>query len=475
MNEHSCESCTSRYSRRQVLQSGVGFGAVALASLLARDRRLLAAGEPAFVRRAHFRPRAKQVIFLFMSGGPSQVDTFDPKPELSRLHGENVPESIAKLVPRLSRGSGMRNLLASPFTFKEYGQSGIPVSEILPHTAKIVDDLCFIRSMQHRNPVHGPGECIMLTGTALGDRPSLGAWITYGLGSENDDLPWFVAMNANVDAMQFPQAPGWESGFLPPRYQGTIVSASEGIRNISMPANCDDDKRRQQLALLEKLNDKHRQSLGGDSELEARIRSYELAFKMQSSAPHLFDLKSESADTIRLYGADQEPTALMGQHCLVARRLIEAGVRFVQIRFGGWDAHKQLEANHRKQAAASDQPVAALITDLKQRGLLDDTLVIWGGEFGRTPTMENNTNGRDHSPTAFTYWLAGGGVRRGHIIGRTDDIGYTPTERPVRPSDFHATLLHALGLNQHDLHYNHHGRKELVTVLGGDVVQEVFA
>jgi hypothetical protein len=462
-------------SRRDILRSGLGLGATALASLLAKDGLLYAGtGESVALKGPHFKPRAKRVIYLFMSGGPSQVDTFDPKPTLSKLDGADVPESIAKNIPRIKR-AGLKNLMASPFKFEKYGQSGIDVSELLPYTAKVVDDLCVIRSMHHRNPVHGPGECVMLTGTGVGDRPSLGSWITYGLGSENENLPWFVVMNVKTDAMQFPQAAGWEAGFLPPTYQGTLVSAGEGIRDAVMPSAYSDSQRRRQLDMLTKLNHEHLEHVGGHPELEARIRSYELAYHMQSSAPQLFDLSKETAEMQKLYGIDDEQTGAMGKHCLVARRMIEAGVRFVQIRHGGWDAHNNLETNHRKQSAECDQPVAALLADLKQRGLLDDTLVIWGGEFGRTPTMEGKKQGRDHSPTGFTYWLAGGGVAAGKIIGATDEIGYTPIDRPIRPSDLHATVLHALGIDQHELYYMHHGRKELVTVLGGDVVNEVFS
>jgi hypothetical protein len=463
-------------SRRQLLRRGLGIGTAALAGLLAKDGLLFAAsGEKITVRGRQIAPRAKRVIYLYMAGGPSHVDTFDPKPTLSQLNGGDVPESIAKYVPRIKRGGSLKNLMASPFKFANHGQSGTPVSELFPHTAKLVDDLCIIRSMHHRTPVHGQGECVMLTGTEMGDRPSLGSWVTYGLGSENDNLPWFVAMNMNTHPALPAQASGWEAGFLSPRYQGTVVSATQGIRNIAMPPAYDDASRRRQLDMLAELNQEHAATIGGNPELDARINSYELAFRLQSSAPQLFDLSQESAATKQLYGLDSEVTGTMARHCLVARRLVEAGVRFVQIRYADWDAHNNLVANHRKQAAGCDQPIAALLIDLKQRGLLDDTLVIWGGEFGRTPTMEGRNKGRDHSPAAFTYWLAGGGVRGGQIIGATDPIGYTTIDRPIRPSDFHATLLHALGVDQYELYYEHHGRKELVTVLGGDVVQDVFA
>jgi len=463
------------FSRRELLRGGLGLGTAALTGLLAHEGVLYgASGMPVSVKGPNFVPMAKHVIYLYMAGGPSHIDTFDPKPELTKLDGGDVPDSIAKDVPRLKRGGSLKNLMGSPFKFAQYGESGIPVSELFPHTAKLVDDLCVIRSMHHRNPVHGPGECVMLTGTQMGDRPSLGSWVTYGLGSENDDLPWFVAMHLNTHPRQPAQAPGWEAGFLPPRYQGTVVNAELGIQNIEMPADYSSESRRRQLDLLAALNQEHIQRVGEHAELEARINSYELAFRMQSSAPQLFNIEQETAATQKLYGLESADTALMGRHCLVARRLVEAGVRFVQIRYADWDAHNHLETNHRKHALGCDQPIAALLTDLKQRGLLNETLVVWGGEFGRTPTMEGQHRGRDHSPTAFSYWLAGGGVRGGQIIGATDPIGYTPIERPIRPSDFHATVLHALGIDQHELYYMHHGRKEIVTVLGGDVVHDCF-
>lgn len=462
-------------TRRGMLQSGMGLGMIALADLLAKDVPLRAHEPDAHGPAGpHFTPKAKNIIFLFMAGGPSQVDTFDPKPDLAKLAGKDVPNSIAQNIPRIKR-AGLKNLMASPYKFAQHGQSGIPVSDLFPAVAKQVDELCVIRSMHHRNPVHGPGECVMLTGTQLGDRPSMGAWVTYGLGSENQEMPGFVVMNVNTIGMQFAQAAGWETGFLPARFQGTVVNATRGISNIKMPGGYTESSRRRQLALLESLNRSHAEQFGEHSELEARIRSYEMAYRMQSSAPKLFDIAGETQATQTLYGLDHKDTAAMGRSCLLARRMVESGVRFVQIRFGGWDAHGNLNGNHRNQAKRTDVPVAALIADLRQRGLLDDTLVVWGGEFGRTPTMEGLGKGRDHSPTAFTCWLAGGGVQGGKIVGKTDPIGYTVLDRPVRPSDFHATMLHALGLDQHKLIYNHQGRNELATVLGGDIVHDVFA
>lgn len=417
---------------------------------------------------------AKSVILLFMSGGPSQVDTFDPKPELAKLAGRDVPESIARRVPRIKR-AGLENLMASPWEFSHHGQSGIPVSSLLPATAQHVDDLCVIRSMSHRNPVHGPGECVALTGTGAGDRPSLGAWSMYGLGSMNEHLPAFIAMNLHSDGMQYPQAAGWGPGFLPSRFQGTVVDPVNGIDNTSIPSGVSTRQRLDEIDAIEALNHGFLDRVGDHSELEARIRSYRMAFAMQTAAPDLFDLESETGETRTLYGMDREPTRMVARGCLLARRMVERGVRFVQLRVGGWDAHGNIRGNHEKMAARTDRPIAALLEDLKRRGLLASTLVMWGGEFGRTPTMEGLGKGRDHSPAAYTVWLAGGGVRGGQIIGETDPIGYTVTDRPVSPQDLHATVLQAMGLDSSRLVYHHHGLRETpLGVTGAAPVGEVF-
>ncbi|MDF1658067.1 MAG: DUF1501 domain-containing protein [Verrucomicrobiales bacterium] len=456
-------------SRRDFLSAsfGIGAGSLGLETLLAEQSGKLAVGG------SHFAPTAERVIFLFMSGGPSQVDTFDPKPELAKLAGKDVPESIAATVPKIKR-AGLKNLMASPWEFQQHGESGIPVSELLPATAKHVDDLCVIRSMQHRNPVHGPGECVALTGTGAGDRPSIGAWSIYGLGSETQNLPAFVTMNLHSDGMQFPQAAGWGAGFLPPQYQGTVVDPEEGIRDVAMPEGFTKSRRRDQLGAIDWFNRRHLSQLGHHPEIEARIRSYEMAFRLQTAAPELFELSGESAATRALYGLDTSPTKQSGRGCLLARRMVERGVRYVQLRIGGWDAHGNIKGNHERMCGITDRPIAALLSDLKQRGLFDSTLVVWAGEFGRTPTMEGKANGRDHSPAGYSVWLAGGGVKGGQIIGQTDPIGYVTVDRPVSPHDFHATILHSLGLRADRLTYNHHGRDEVPTVFGGDAVTEVF-
>jgi len=463
-------------SRRELLaRAGLGAGTIALTWLMARDG-LLAASPAATdagssAARPHFTPRAKSVIFLFMGGGPSQVDTLDPKPLLNQLHGQEVPESIARDIPRIARAP-LKNLFGSPFKFARHGQSGIEVSELYPELARQIDRLCVIRSMKHDSPIHAPAEYLSLTGTQIGNRPSLGAWITYGLGSENDSLPAFMVFFSNGDTTR---EPGWSAGFLPARYQGTRVDG--GIPHLALPAGVTDVARRRQLSLLDTLNRRHLERHAADSEFEARIRSYELAYRMQAAAPEAFDLSHETAAIQSLYGLDRKETREFGTHCLLARRMVERGVRFIQLRHGKWDAHSKLLENHRTNCDYTDRPIAALLTDLAQRGLLDETLVIWGAEFGRTPAAQGGLGadaGRDHSPSGYSLWLAGGGVRGGQVIGRTDPVGYAAVERPIHPQNLHATILHALGLDQYQLHYLHHNRKELVTVNGAEVVREVF-
>ncbi|HBV63427.1 MAG TPA: DUF1501 domain-containing protein [Rhodopirellula sp.] len=448
--------------------AGLGAGSIALHSLLAND-----VEQTAQASAPHHPSTASSVIFLFMSGGPSQVDTFDPKPELTRLAGQDVPESLAKKVPRIKR-AGLSNLLESPWKFKQHGDAGIAVSQLLPEIGKHADELCVIRSMTHRNPVHGPGECVALTGTSVGDRPSLGSWSIYGLGSETQELPAFITMNLHTDGMQFPQAAGWNPGFLPSKYQGTLVDPSKGIRHVSLPAEVSTIQREHELKAIQAMN-RQFYSKTKLSELEARIRSYTTAFEMQTSAPELFAITQETTETHELYGCNQKTTREVGRACLLARRMVQRGVRYIQIRVGGWDAHGDLKGNHEKMSAKTDIPIAALLSDLKRTGLLENTLVVWGGEFGRTPTMEGRAGGRDHSPSAYTTWLAGGGVQGGQTIGCTDPIGYTVTERPVKPLDLHATILHALGIDAKRLVFDHHGLQENpLGVTGGSVVSEVF-
>src|SRR5262245_52604180 len=451
-------------SRRDMLRrAGLGFGLIALADLMASESP--AATPP------HTPGKAKSVIFLFMGGGPSQVDTFDPKPLLSKLDGKNVPESIAAGIPRIAR-SRLTHLYASPYQFTRHGQSGLPVSELFPEIGKCIDDVCVLRGCRHDSPIHAPAEYIATTGTQIGDRPSLGSWLSYGLGSVNKNLPSFVVFLAGETG----RPPAWSSGFLPARYQGTVVK-KEGIPDLALPPGTGTGLRRAQLDLLGELNRRHLEQHPGESELDARIESYELAFRMQTAAGEAFDVSRETKETARLYGLEGREAAEFGRLCLLARRLVERGVRFVQLRSGGWDAHGNLPKNHGPQAKKTDRPIAALLTDLKRRGLLGETLVVWGGEFGRTPAAENPgpTPGRDHSPSGYSMWLAGGGVKGGQVIGATDEIGYAAVEQPIHPNDLHATILHALGIDQHKLTYRHNNREEIVTVNGGDVVKEVFA
>jgi hypothetical protein len=456
-------------TRRELLgRAGLGFGGLALATLLADEGRLVA-DDGGRLDPARLDGAAKSVILLFMGGGPSQVDTFDPKPELTRLDGQDVPQSIADGVPRVARAS-LRRLFASPYRYTRHGRSGLPVSELFPETGKLIDELCVLRGCQHDSPIHAPAEYLATTGSQVGDRPSLGAWLAYGLGSASRDLPAFVVLIAGETG----RPAAWSSGFLPARYQGTVATA--GVPNVAPPPGVTEAARRAQLDLLDGLNRRHLERHEGDSELEARVRSYELAFRMQTSAPEAFDLSRETAETRRLYGLDDKETEEVGRLCLLARRLVERGVRFVQVRVGGWDAHGDLAKNHGPQGRKSDRPVAGLLADLKRTGLLGRTLVIWGGEFGRTPTAENPgpTPGRNHSPSGYSMWLAGGGVKGGRAVGATDPVGYAAVERPVHPIDLHATVLKAFGVEQKRLYYEHAGRRELVTVNGGRVVDEVL-
>jgi len=461
-------------SRRDMLRRcGGGFGALALAALLAEEAASAAetsfgeAADPLAVKRPHFTAKAKRVIFLFMPGGPSQVDTFDPKPQLAKDDG--------KPAPKLYLGQ-QRNLLASPWKFQRHGASGLDVSELFPHIAKCADDLCVIRSMVTDDPNH-PGGCLLMhTGERVSSRPSLGAWVTYGLGTENCDLPGFVAIGPGPIIEGARQ---YGSSFLPAAYQGTFVSnMDQPLKNLASPVAR--DQQRRELDTLARLNELHRAGRADDSRLSARIDSFELAYRMQSAAPEAFSLHGETAETARLYGLDQPKTEIFGKQCLLARRLVERGVRFVQLYhttggFQPWDQHSDLKGGHEKNALGTDLPIAGLLRDLKLRGLLDDTLVIWGGEFGRTPAREGTANGRDHHPFGFTMWMAGGGVKGGMTYGATDELGWDAVENPVHVHDLHATILHVLGLDHERLTYNYAGRDFRLTDVFGTVVGGILA
>ena len=461
-------------SRREFFtRAGSGLAGIALASLL--DEEAKASLDPLAPKTPHHAPLAKSVIFLFMEGGPSHVDLFDYKPVLQKMDGQPIPESIGK--PKMiAQGSQNNNLRSSRRTWKQRGQSGMWVSDWYENTGAHVDDITIIRSCWADGINHVGSVCQMNTGSILAGRPSMGAWTTYGLGTSNKNLPSFVVMTDDKDPLG--GANNWNSGFLPALYQGTLFRrGSTPILDLKPPATISDEQERNQLGLLRSINELWSKDKSEDSELEARIQSYEMAYQMQSSASEAVDLTKETEATRKMYGMDEPATAVFGGNCLMARRLVERGVRFVELYSGsgsGWDAHQHIEENHTKWCKASDKPIAGLLADLKQRGLLKDTLVVWGGEFGRTPFNQQG-DGRDHNPWGFTMFMAGGGAKPGQYIGTTDDIGMRAAERPVHVHDIHATILWMLGLDHLKTTYLHNGRNERPTVLAGEVVKEVFS
>jgi uncharacterized protein DUF1501 len=462
-------------SRRQMLRRFAnGFGLLGLAGLFGEEL-LAAAVNPLGKNPGLFTGPAKRIIFLFMSGGPSHVDTFDPKPRLAKENGQPLPFEKPKL-ERTRTG----NILQSPFTFRKYGQAGIDVSELLPHLATCVDDLCVIRSMVADNINHN-GACLQMnTGEQAFSRPSMGSWLLYGLGTENRNLPGFVVISPSQPAQG---APLWSSSFLPAAYQGTLVSDLKNpIANLANPRRTL-EQQRQHLDLLKELNELHRLNREEDSRLSARIESFELAFRMQAQAPEAFDVERESPATKNLYGVGETVTDIFGRQCLMARRLVERGVRMVQVYHTQtskrsscqlWDQHGGLRAELPNNCAAVDKPIAGLLTDLKARGLLEDTLVLWGGEFGRTPTAEG-TDGREHHPFGFTMWLAGGGIKGGIVYGATDEYGWHATENRVHVHDLHATILHLMGVDHEKLTYRYSGRDFRLTDVHGHVVRDILA
>jgi hypothetical protein len=451
---------------------------IALASMLA-EQGLLAqepnALNPLTPRRTHHPGQAQRVIFLFMSGGPSHLELFDPKPDLQRLHGQPLPESFGTVATR--RRVERNRLLGTRRTFQKYGQSGIDVSDLLPHTAQCADDLCVLRGCKGDSVTHPESVYLLNTGSILMGRPSLGAWVAYGLGSENQNMPAYVVL-PDPNGWVKGGAPAWGNGYLPAAYQGTLLSSgATPIRYLQPPAGISPQQQRRTLDLVNRLNRQHLETRGGDSELAARIAAYELAFRMQAHAPEVVDIRSETQATRRLYGLDRTETAEFGLRCLLARRMVERGVRFVQLYCGdtnGWDGHSEVDANHAKLCAQSDLPIAGLLRDLKARGLFDSTLVVWGGEFGRTP-MTEGTTGRDHNPHGFAMWLAGGGVKGGQTIGATDAVGLRAAEDITHVHDVQATILHLLGLDHERLTYRHNGRDERLTENAGQVIERVLA
>ena len=453
-------------------------GALALASMLplAGGRRAEAArpDRPWF---APSRAKVKRIIWLFMHGGPSHVDLLDPKPELGRHAGEPLPDSFGAVKTR--RKVAQNPLLGPVQPFRARGQSGLQISDFLPETSRHADDLCVIRSMHGDSVNHPQSVYQMNTGSILMGRPSVGSWVAYGLGNENEDLPAFVVLPDPQGGLKG-GPPAWGNGFLPATYQGvTMRTGSHPILHLQPPEGFSPSQQRDALALAEFLNREHLAARTDSDELSARIQAYELAFRMQSSAPELVDLSQETAATNSLYGMDRPETREFGQRCLLARRMIERGVRFVQLYAGdtnGWDAHSDVLANHRQLCLATDRPIAALLQDLKQRGLWDDTLVVWGGEFGRMPMSESGT-GRDHNPWGYSVWLAGGGVKGGFAYGATDPMGLRATENPVHIRNLHATLLHLLGIDHEALSYYHNGLDERLIgpASGVRVVKEILA
>ena len=463
-------------TRRSMLQrSAGGFGWLALQAMLGREAAQAAVDNPLAPKQPQFPARAKRIVFLLMKGGPSHVDTFDPKPLLTRDDGKPYPFKQ----PRVQFAETGK-LLKSPWSFRQYGQSGLPVSDLFPNVAQCVDDLCIVRSLHGTNPAHGGALLKLHTGSDTQVRPSMGSWVLYGLGTENDNLPGFITI---CPTLAHGGVNNWGAAFLPTYCQGTPIG------NASIPSDkalvrhirnelINGMTQRKQLDFLAKINREHLALAGPDSALEGRINSFELAYRMQSTMPEAQDVGGESDATKKLYGMDQPVTENFGRQCLMARRFLERGVRFVQVTHSDgevqWDQHGNLFKGHSKNAAEVDKPIAGFLQDLKSRGLLDDTLVLWGGEFGRTPTAQGG-DGRDHNPHGFTMWMAGGGVKPGIAYGATDDYGYFAQEDKVHIHDLHATILHLLGINHERLTYNYAGRDFRLTDVEGRVVRDIIA
>jgi uncharacterized protein DUF1501 len=468
-------------SRRDFLfHAGGGLGAIALNWLAARDARAgerpVAAKNPFAVKKPHFEARAKRVIFLFMVGGPSQMDLFDPKPALAKWAGKPLPEETGRPKSQFTKGDEV--ILASTRKWKKHGQSGIEISDLLPNLAGCVDDICFLRSCWCTSTIHAPAMYELHSGRTLMGFPSLGSWVIYGLGSESENLPAYCVM-PQPEGVPEGGAPCWSAAFLPAVYQGTLLRrGANPIQNLKPPGGIGAAENQRSFDLINRLNGL--QTTAGDTELEARAASYELAFRMQAHAPEAVDLARESEATRKAYGLDEARTADFGTRLLLARRLIERGVRFISVYSGGgplitqWDAHDDVNANHEKMCGHVDRPIAALLKDLKQRGLFKDTLVVWCSEFGRTPNSQGG-KGRDHNPLGYTMWLAGGGAKGGAVVGATDEFGLNAVDNPISVNDFHATMLHLLGLDHEKLTYRHSGRDERLTDVAGQVVEAALA
>jgi hypothetical protein len=464
-----------------LLRCANGFGAVALTALMSERAfgAASASASPLAPRLGHHPARATRIIFLFMDGGPSQVDTFDPKPRLDREHGEPIKMKVppTQFIPRNKPPTVMR----SPWKFRPHGECGTVVSDLFPHVAGCVDDLCVVRSMVANFTEHANANLFLHTGFNQQGRPSMGAWVTYGLGSECQDLPGYIVLKVKDGRIPAGGPDNFNSGFLPAVYQGSIFKDTEApVANLERP-EASAALQRGKLELLRKLDQSVLGRLGEDDRVEAAIANYELAFRMQAAVPELLDLHGESAATRRLYGIDAEATRAFGMECLLARRLIERGVRFVELTppavagVNRWDQHDKLEDGHAKMALATDKPIAALLKDLKARGLLEQTLVVWAGEFGRTPVAQGTSTGRDHSPYGFSIWLAGGGIRGGMVYGATDEYGFHAIANKVEIHDLHATMLHLLGIDHKQLTYRFGGRDMRLTDIHGEVIRSILA
>jgi len=462
-------------NRREFIRDGFcGFGTLALASMLQREQARAASLNPLAPKPPHHEAKAKSVIFLFMAGGPSQVETFDPKPLLNELDGQPRPAEFGEAKYQFVKEDA--KLLGTKRTFKKYGKAGIEVSDLFPHTAECVDDIAVLRSCHGNMVVHSAAQYELFTGRIVPGFPSMGSWTIFGLGSESESLPSYVVMPDPDGALEAGQ-PMYMHGFLPAVYQPTMFRPGERpVLNLNLPEGVSLSERRETIDLIRKLNE---QTLAADEdEFGARIKAYDLAFKMQMEAPDVLDLSNEPQETLDLYGVGVEPTNDYGRRCLLARRLVENGVRFTCVVSGGgpgnlqWDAHSDIEENHLRMAAETDKPVAGLLKDLKRRGLLDETLVVWGGEFGRSPEAQSS-KGRDHHNLGFSMWMAGGGIKGGQVVGATDAIGLRAIEKPYHFRDIHTTMLHQLGSKQDDLSYLHMGRKERLTQVHGRVIPEI--
>ncbi|MEJ7607255.1 MAG: DUF1501 domain-containing protein [Bryobacteraceae bacterium] len=464
--------------RRQFLyRNTIGVGGLALMQLLQRD--LLAKENPLFPRTAHHPAKAKSCIFLAMLGGVSQIDTFDPKPALAKFDGTAMDWTNEKKTDQPGLFAKQRNLVGSPFKFAKHGKCGMEVSELLPHMATCVDDMAFVRSVQADNGNHPAAVFQMNTGFVVPGNPSIGAWLTFGLGSENQNLPAYVAL-PDFRSIPFSGAQQWGSGYLPATYQGTALRwKGDPIRDLRTPESLAPEGRQAQLDLLRSFNQQYLEKNFDNGDLQARIDAYELAYRMQVEVPKVLDFTHEDETTKEIYGLTDSVTESFGKRCLMARKLVESGVRFVQLYTPSqsWDAHIDIHKNHLKNAAETDKPIAALLKDLKRSGLLDSTLVVWMGEFGRTPDTpaDQKTKGRDHNPQAMTIWMAGGGIKGGTTVGATNELGFKAVENVYHIRDVHATILHLMGLNDMRLTYYHAGRNRRLTDTGGRVIQQIVA